>query len=123
MLIKFNIFQFLYYIEEGTEKLLGTDKYMRHVAICVKPSATQCGIATDLMSLSVRCAVERNLSHMVAMCSWRLPYKLANKMGYTLSRELAYVDYANLVGGAPRDAFLKLADSEEKARIMVKKIT
>ena len=112
-------------MEDDVASLLGTQDFMRHVAICVKPSTSQCGIASDLMRLSLDYAKQLNLKYITAMCSWKLPYKLAAKMGYKMVRELSYRDYADkraLLDTEQRNAFLSLAVTEEKARIMVKKL-
>ena len=104
---------------------LETDRFMRHVAICVRPSSSQCGIATDLMRLSVKHAQKEELQYITAMCSWKLPFKLATKMGYKLAHQLSYKDYASTQSfSAPQlqQAFLNLAASEGEARIMVKKL-
>jgi len=107
------------------EQLLGTEKYMRHVAICVEQSASQCGIATDLMRLSVEHARKEQLRFITAMCSWKLPFKLASKMGYKVVRHLSYKDYAKSHPGLSpqqQSGLLALAEAEGEARVMVKQL-
>uniref|UniRef100_H2ZAC2 N-acetyltransferase domain-containing protein n=1 Tax=Ciona savignyi TaxID=51511 RepID=H2ZAC2_CIOSA len=113
--------KFLNDIEGDMVSILGTDQFMRHIAICVEESASQCGIATQLMVMSVQFAKQEQLKHLTAMCSWKLPFKLATKMGFRKVREFAYADYAAKYAHpdvAPR--FLKLSETESAARVMVR---
>ncbi|XP_076801224.1 uncharacterized protein LOC143445788 [Clavelina lepadiformis] len=116
--------KFLHYMEEDIPKLLGTDRFMRHVAICVEPSVAQCGIATSLMKKSLKLAKTERLRHLTAMCSWKLPFQLATKMGFENVREVAYADYAERQrkSGEVYEPFEKLAVSEGAARMMVKNL-
>ena len=98
---------------------------MRHVAICVQESASQCGIATDLMRLSVQHAKKEELRFITAMCSWKLPLKLATKMGYQVVRQLSYAEYAKSqthLSPQQQSGLLALAQLEGEARVMIKKL-
>jgi len=112
-------------MEQDVPKILGTDLYMRHVAICVEPGVAQCGIATELMKASVRFAMTNGLKNMAAMCSWRLPYSLAKKVGFRCINKVSYADYAQLIkseGPKAMKPFLKLAESEGAAHVMVRDV-
>nr|CAB3260304.1 uncharacterized protein LOC100175087 [Phallusia mammillata] len=117
--------RFLHHMEKDVPKLLGTDSFMRHVAICVEPGAIQCGVATDLMKASAKHAKVNGLKNMVAMCSWKLPYKLAQKVGFRSVLRVPYAEYAESLrceGEKAMEPFLSLAKSEGVAHTMVRDV-
>ncbi|XP_009858449.3 uncharacterized protein LOC104265652 [Ciona intestinalis] len=111
--------KFLDDVEGDMASLLNTDQFMRHIAICVEQSSSQCGIATQLMIMSVQFAKREQLKYLTAMCSWSLPYKLSLKMGFKVVREISYSDYAkNHAHPSMVPRFMELAKKEKAARVM-----
>lgn len=74
------------------------------------------------MMLSTQFAFKHNLTHMVAMCSGYLPYKLAEKVGFQKVKEVPYGSYRENLNMDAKEfmPFVKLADTHYAARLMVK---
>lgn len=122
----------MHHVEGDLYGRLGTTKFMRHIAICVKPSMVQCGVGTTLMQKSVDYVQCHGLEHMVATCTGEVAYKLALKMGFNVVKEVPYHTYVDnrkgLYGQYPDNTIIDpqfkpfdtLANPGYSARLMVR---